>query len=242
MSEQPYQSARDKLVRAQAGDARAREELIRDNLALVKYIVKRFAGRGAEYEDLYQYGCMGLVKAVDRFDPGYDVQFSTYAVPVIMGEIRRYLRDDGPIHVSRTIHERARRVDEFMQAFEAEHARKPSVEEISTGLGMDGGDVLMALNARRSVRSLNEPVRGDGDLRLMDVLGTEPMEAVDKRLTLSKLLRDLSDEERLLIVRRYFKSHTQTQIARDMGISQVQVSRMESRILGRMRKLAGTDG
>lgn len=242
MSEQPYQSARDKLVRAQAGDARAREELIRDNLALVKYIVKRFAGRGAEYEDLYQYGCMGLVKAVDRFDPGYDVQFSTYAVPVIMGEIRRYLRDDGPIHVSRTIHERARRVDEFMQAFEAEHARKPSVEEISTGLGMDGGDVLMALNARRSVRSLNEPVRGDGDLRLMDVLGTEPMEAVDKRLTLSKLLRDLSDEERVLIVRRYFKSHTQTQIARDMGISQVQVSRMESRILGRMRKLAGTDG
>lgn len=242
MSEQPYQSARDKLVRAQAGDARAREELIRDNLALVKYIVKRFAGRGAEYEDLYQYGCMGLVKAVDRFDPGYDVQFSTYAVPVIMGEIRRYLRDDGPIHVSRTIHERARRVDEFMQAFEAEHARKPSVEEISTGLGMDGGDVLMALNARRSVRSLNEPVRGEGDLRLMDVLGTEPMEAVDKRLTLSKLLRDLSDEERLLIVRRYFKSHTQTQIARDMGISQVQVSRMESRILGRMRKLAGTDG
>lgn len=242
MSEQPYQSARDKLVRAQAGDARAREELIRDNLALVKYIVKRFAGHGAEYEDLYQYGCMGLVKAVDRFDPGYDVQFSTYAVPVIMGEIRRYLRDDGPIHVSRTIHERARRVDEFMQAFEAEHARKPSVEEISTGLGMDGGDVLMALNARRSVRSLNEPVRGEGDLRLMDVLGTEPMEAVDKRLTLSKLLRDLSDEERLLIVRRYFKSHTQTQIARDMGISQVQVSRMESRILGRMRKLAGTDG
>lgn len=242
MSEQPYQSARDKLVRAQAGDARAREELIRDNLALVKYIVKRFAGRGAEYEDLYQYGCMGLVKAVDRFDPGYDVQFSTYAVPVIMGEIRRYLRDDGPIHVSRTIHERARRVDEFMQAFEAEHARKPSVEEISTGLGMDGGDVLMALNARRSVRSLNEPVRGEGDLRLMDVLGTEPMEAVDKRLTLSKLLRDLSDEERVLIVRRYFKSHTQTQIARDMGISQVQVSRMESRILGRMRKLAGTDG
>ncbi len=242
MSEQPYQSARDKLIRAQAGDARAREELIRDNLALVKYIVKRFAGRGAEYEDLYQYGCMGLVKAVDRFDPGYDVQFSTYAVPVIMGEIRRYLRDDGPIHVSRTIHERARRVDEFMRAFEAEHARKPGVEEIAEGLGMDSGDVLMALNARRSVRSLNEPVRGDGDLRLMDVLGTEPMEAVDKRLTLSKLLRDLTDEERVLIVRRYFKAHTQTQIARDMGISQVQVSRMESRILGRMRKLAGTDG
>ena len=241
MSEQAYQSARDKLARAQAGDARAREELIRENLALVKYVVKRFAGRGAEFEDLYQYGCMGLVKAVDRFDPAFGVQFSTYAVPVIMGEIRRFLRDDGPIHVSRTINERARRVDAFTQAFECERGRQPSVREIAEGLGMDGGDVLLALNARRGVRSLNEPVGREGDLRLMDVLGTEPMEAVDKRLTLSKLLRDLTEEERVLIVRRYFKSHTQTQIARDMGISQVQVSRMESRILGRMRKLAGTD-
>lgn len=241
MSERSYQSAREKLACAKTGDDQAREEIIRENLALVKYIVKRFAGRGAEFEDLYQYGCMGLVKAVDRFDPGFDVQFSTYAVPVIMGEIRRFLRDDGPIHVSRTIHERARRVDEFAQAFEQEHARKPGVAEIADGLGMDSGDVLLALNARRGVRSLDEPVGGEGELRLMDVLGTEPMEAVDKRLTLSKLLRDLNDEERALIVRRYFKSHTQTQIAHEMGISQVQVSRMESRIIGHMRRLAGTD-
>lgn len=241
MSERSYQSAREKLACAKTGDDQAREEIIRENLALVKYIVKRFAGRGAEFEDLYQYGCMGLVKAVDRFDPGFDVQFSTYAVPVIMGEIRRFLRDDGPIHVSRTIHERARRVDEFAQAFEREHARKPGVAEIADGLGMDSGDVLLALNARRGVRSLDEPVGGEGELRLMDVLGTEPMEAVDKRLTLSKLLRDLNDEERALIVRRYFKSHTQTQIAHEMGISQVQVSRMESRIIGHMRRLAGTD-
>ena len=238
MSEQPYQSALDKLIRARDGDAQAREELIEENLALVKYIVKRFTGRGAEYEDLFQYGCMGLLKAVDRFDPAYPVRFSTYAVPVIMGEIRRFLRDDGPVHTSRTIHDRARKVDAFARAFESEHERPPSVEEIARGLDMDSGDVLMALNSRRSVRSLNEPVRGEGDLRLMDVLGTETMGAVDKRLTLSKLLRDLPDEERALIVRRYFKSHTQTQIAREMGISQVQVSRMESRILKHMRAMA----
>lgn len=242
MSEQAYQSddTREKLIRARDGDAQAREELIRDNLALVKYIVKRFAGR-AEYDDLFQYGCLGLLKAVDRFDPAYPVQFSTYAVPVIMGEIRRYLRDDGPIHVSRTIHERARQVSAFIQAFEAEHQCQPGVEEIASALNMESGDVLLALNSKRSVRSLNEPVGGDGDLRLMDVLGTESMAKVDKRLTLCKLLRDLTDEERALIVRRYFKSHTQTQIAKEMGVSQVQVSRMESRILKRMRQMAGTD-
>jgi len=238
VSEQAYRSgALEKLVRAHGGDLQAREELVRDNLALVKYIVKRFAGR-AEYEDLYQYGCMGLLKAVDRFDPGYSVQFSTYAVPVIMGEIRRYLRDDGPVHVSRTIHERARQVDAFIDGFVAEHERQPSVEEIARALKLEPGDVLLALNSKSRVRSLNEPVNGEGSLRLMDVLGSEPMEAVDMRLTLAKLLKDLSDEERALIVRRYFKSHTQTQIARDMGVSQVQISRMESRILKRMRLMA----
>ena len=242
MSEQPYESsAREKLIRAQSGDAQAREELVRDNIALVKYIVRRFTGRGVEYEDLFQYGCMGLLKAVDRFDPNYSVQFSTYAVPVIMGEIRRFLRDDGPIHVSRTIYERARRVEACVQNYQQEHGRTPSVQEIALELELDGGDVLLALNSRNRVRSLNEPVRGEGDLRLMDVLGAEPMAAVDKRLTLAKLLRDLNPDERMLIVRRYFKAHTQTQIARDMGISQVQVSRMESRILKRMRALAGTD-
>ena len=242
MSEQPYQSdAQEKLSRARDGDKAARETLVEENLALVKFIVKRFAGRGAEMEDLYQYGCMGLLKAVDRFDPSYGVRFSTYAVPVIMGEIRRYLRDDGPIHVSRTIHERARKAQAYIEAFEAEHHRQPGIHEIAGALDLEPGDVLLALNSRGRVRSLDEPVGVGGELSLKDVVGTEPMASVDARLTLAKLLRDLSEEERTLIVRRYFKSHTQTQIARDMGISQVQVSRMESRILKRMRAQAGTD-
>lgn len=237
MSGEPYQSAREKLLRAQNGDAQAREELVQENLALVKYIVRRFTGRGAEYDDLFQYGCMGLLKAVDRFDPDYPVRFSTYAVPVIMGEIRRFLRDDGPIHISRTIRERARRVEDYAKDFARDNGREPTIQEIAEATGLEKGDVLIALDSRRGVRSLEERVSEDGELRFGDVLGTEPMAEVDLRLTLRKLLRDLNDEERSLIVRRYFKAHTQAQIARDLGTSQVQVSRMESRILKRMRAM-----
>ena len=212
---------------------------MKDNLALVKYIVKRFLGRGREFDDLFQWGCLGLVKAIDRFDPEYTVQFSTYAVPVIMGEIRRYLRDDGPVHVSRTIHEQAKKIEAFAARFEAEAGRRPGVQEIAEGLQMDSESVVLAMNSRRRIRSLNEPVNGDAEVRLMDVLGTEPMQQVDQRILLSRLIRDLSGEERTIILRRYFQRHTQTQIARDLGISQVQVSRMESRILKRMRQMAG---
>lgn len=228
-------------MRAHEGDMQAREELVEENMALVRFLVKRFAGRGADSEDLFQYGCMGLLKAIDRFDPEFSVQFSTYAVPVILGEIRRYLRDDGPIHVSRTIHDNARRVEQFCAEWREKYSAEPNVSDVVDGLEMSREDVLLALNARNRVRSLSEPIGGDGDLRLMDVLGTEPMRDIDSRLTLAKLLRDLPDEERTLIVRRYFKSHTQTEIARDMGVSQVQVSRMESRIIKKMRKIAGED-
>ena len=241
MNTDSYQSTREKLIRAREGDAMAREEVVKENLALVKFIVKRFAGRGVEYEDLFQYGCMGLIKAVDRFDPGYTVKFSTYAVPVIMGEIRRFLRDDGPIHISRTIHERARRVDEFVQQFQLDSQRAPSLDEIANALDMEREDVLMAMNCKNRVRSLNESIGAGSDVRVMDIIGRDTMATVDRRLTLSKLLRDLPPEDRMLIVRRYFQLHTQAQIARDMGVSQVQVSRMESRILKRMRDMAGTD-
>jgi len=238
LSAEHNESTREKLARARNGDLRAREELVEENMALVRYLVKRFAGRGAESEDLFQYGCIGLLKAIDRFDPEFSVRFSTYAVPVILGEIRRYLRDDGPIHVSRTIHDNARRVEQFCAEWREAHCEEPGVNEVAEGLGMSREDVVLAINARNRVRSLNEPIGSESDLRLMDVLGDEPMRDIDSRLTLAKLLRDLPDDERTLIVRRYFKSHTQTEIARDMGVSQVQVSRMESRIIKKMRKSA----
>ena len=241
MSVEKNESTRLKLIRAREGDRAAREELVSENIALVKYIVKRFMDRGVEYDDLFQYGCLGLLKAIDRFDAGFQVQFSTYAVPVIMGEIRRFLRDDGPVHVSRTIYEQARKVEKYCAEYQSEHEERPDISQIAEGTGISREDVVLALNSRNRVRSLSEPVRNESDLRLMDVIGTECMQEVDQRLMLAKLLRDLEPEERNLIIRRYFMSHTQTQIAKDMGISQVQVSRMEGRILKRMRKLAGAE-
>ena len=238
LSAEKYEGTLEKLARAHSGDARAREELVAENLPLVHFVLKRFRDRGAEYEDLYQYGCIGLVKAVDRFDPAYNVRFSTYAVPIIMGEVRRYLRDDGPVHVSRTIHDNAMAVERFRASFQAENAREPTINEIADGTRLDREDVVLALNAKRRVRSLSEPVGAGSELRLMDVLGTDTMERVDSRLTLSRLLAELAPDERSIILRRYFQSHTQSAIAKDMGISQVQVSRMESRIIKRMRARA----
>lgn len=235
------ESTRRLLIRAREGDQSAREALVRENIALVKFIVKRFLDRGVEYDDLFQYGCLGLLKAIDRFDPEFQVQFSTYAVPVIMGEIRRFLRDDGPVHVSRTIYEQARKVERYCAEYQAAHGQRPDVGQVADHLKISREDVVLALNSRNRVRSLDEPVKTQSDLRLMDVVGDECMQKVDQRLMLAKLLRDLSDQERNIILRRYFKCHTQTEIARDMGISQVQVSRMEARILKRMRQMSGMD-
>ncbi len=184
---------------------------------------------------------MGLLKAIDRFDPSYRVQFSTYAVPIIMGEVRRFLRDDGPVHVSRTIHDNGVQVVRFRESYFQQHQREPSIEEIARGTGLSDEDVLLSLNARQRVHSLSEPVGTGTQLRLMDVIGTETMSEVDSRIMLSQLLRDLSPEERMIIVRRYFHAHTQSAIAQDMGISQVQVSRLENRILKRMRRNAESE-
>lgn len=208
---------------------------------MVHYVLRRFRDRDGEYEDLFQYGCMGLLKAIDRFDGDYGVRFSTYAVPVILGEVRRYLRDSGPVHISRTIHDNALRVERCRQEYIQANGREPTLAEIGDAAGLDAENVLLAVNACARVRSLSEPVDGEGKLRLMDVLGTDSMAEVDSRLLLGRLLRELAPEERTIIIRRYFRRHTQTEIAKDMGVSQVQVSRMEGRILKRMRLRAGAE-
>ena len=206
-----------------------------ENLPLVHFVLRRFRDRGAEYEDLFQYGCMGLLKAIDRFDPSVGTRFSTYAVPVILGEVRRFLRDDAPVHVSRAIRDDALHIDRYREEFLREHAREPTVDELGAGTGLDREAVVLALNAKREVKSLYEPVGGDGELRLMDVIGEESMGEVDRRLLLAGLLKELSPQERTIIIRRYFRSNTQSEIARDLGVSQVQVSRLERKILNRLR-------
>lgn len=233
-----HESTRMLLQSAREGDRQAREALVKENLPLVRHLVKRFQDRGREYDDLFQYGCLGLLKAIDRFDPAFGTAFSTYAVPVILGEIRRFLRDDGSIHVARSIKENARRVEEARQGVLQASGREPTVDELCEALDLEREDILLALNARQSVRSLDASIDADGELTLKDTLGTDCMEAVEKRLLLGSLLKALPREDMRLIALRYFQRRTQTEIAKEMGVSQAQVSRMESRILKRLREYA----
>ena len=241
MSVSANESTREKLALAQQGDPKAREELVRENLALVKYLVRRFLDRGKEYDDLYQYGCMGLLKAIDRFDLNYDVAFSTYAVPVIIGEIRRYLRDDNPLHIARSIADNARRIEALRADWVQAGKGEPSLEAIGSELGLTSHDLLLALNARQPVRSLTEPIGPNEEISLQETLGEDSMNEIEDRILLRELLRALPDSERTLLIRRYFYAHTQSQIAQDMGLSQVQVSRMEKRIIKHMRQMAGAE-
>lgn len=223
------------LSRSRLGDGQSRDEAIRANLALVGYVTSRFLHRGYEYDDLFQYGCIGLIKAVDRFDPRYGVAFSTYAVPLIIGEIRRFLREDGPVHISRTIKENAAKVARAMDAAAAEGGI--TLEEICEETGLDRQDAVLALHSLAPVKSLTEPVAGDGEILLQDMLGTDDGDKLTDSLALRQALDALDDTERELILKRYFERHTQTAIAGDMGLTQVQISRMEKKVLKKLRDM-----
>lgn len=231
----PHNETMEYIRRAQAGDKAALDALVNENIALVKSVAARFSGRGVEWDDLFQLGCMGLVKAVRGFDLNYSVQFSTYAVPMIMGEIRRFLRDDGQMRVSRVLRERARTCFKAKETFERENGREPTIEELAVRAGMDASDAVEALAAVRSVRSFSEPV-GDDSLTLGDTIGTDDSDKQIEHLELERGMCALDDRESALINLRYFQSMTQSQTGKKLGISQVQVSRMESRIMDKLRK------
>lgn len=244
------------ITRAQAGDREAREILIERNLGLVHTIVRRFLGRGVEPEDLFQIGAIGLMKAVDKFDLGFDVKFSTYAVPMITGEIKRYLRDDGMVKVSRSLKENAVKVRLARQRLQNRLGREPFLQEIAGESGLTAEEILSALEADRGVESLYSRVtQADGsEVYLVDKLadgggdaGGIPgfggsgedaeKERLLNRMLLDQLLGELGEKERELIRLRYFQDKTQTEVARRLGVSQVQVSRLEKRILLRMREM-----
>lgn len=238
------------IQRAQSGDDGARQTLIEENLGLVRHIVKRFAGRGYDAEDLFQTGTIGLMKAIDHFDLSYDVKFSTYAVPLIAGEIRRFLRDDGMVKVSRSLKDAGYKLKQAENEIRTKEGREPSLDELCRATGISREDAVMALDAAAEVESLYKPVyEGDGkQIQLLDQVAakagdgqwedTEKNKLLD-RMLLRQLLEELPEKDRLLIRMRYYEDKTQTQIARQMGISQVQVSRMEKRILIRMRERSG---
>lgn len=230
---------------AHAGDKEARDRLVTDNMGLVWSIVKRFAGRGHEPEDLFQIGSIGLIKAIDKFDLSYDVRFSTYAVPLIVGEIKRFIRDDGMLKVSRSLKELAMKARAAREEMSGELGREPTVEELAARMGICTEELAAALDSGAEVESLYKTIyRGDGnEICLIDKLEEEHngQEQAMNRLVLAELLGELEPQERQIIIMRYYEERTQTQIAGILGISQVQVSRLEKKILKSMRdKLHGT--
>jgi len=229
------------IKKAQDGDKEAREQLINDNVGLVWSIVRRYMGRGQEAEDLFQIGVIGLMKAVDKFDLSYEVMFSTYAVPMISGEIKRYLRDNNSlIKMSRSIKENGWKIKQAKERLSFELGRDATVEELAAATELSMEDVITALEANSEIESIYKTVyQGDGnEIFLVDRIKEEKneTESLINRMTVEKLLDSLEENERILIISRYFEDKTQTETAKLLGISQVQVSRLEKKILLKMRK------
>ena len=228
------------IERSHAGDKEAREVLIENNLGLVHHIVKRFVGRGYDPEDLFQIGCIGLMKAIDKFDLQFDVKFSTYAVPMISGEIKRFLRDDGMVKVSRSVKENGWKITQARERLQYVLGREPTLQELQKETGLSLDDIVMALEAGVEVESIYKSVyQSDGnEIYLIDQLmgDQNEKEYLLNQTLVSQLLDELQGTEKELILLRYFQGKTQVEIARRLGISQVQVSRLEKKILQKMRE------
>lgn len=235
----PDELVRELIPRAQAGDEAARGALVEGNLRLVRALVGRFASTGADLEDLYQIGCIGLLKAVDRFDLSYDVRFSTYAVPLILGEIRRYLRDDGLIRVSRSLKQIAQAARRAEEELRAQLGRDPGVDEVAAKLEVPVEQLVEALDGTRAPTSIHQTVHeGDGDpIYLLDQLAAEggrESQWLD-RVALREGLAKLPQREQVVLFLRFFKGQTQQEVADYLGCSQVQVSRLERAAIAKIR-------
>ncbi|MBQ4528206.1 MAG: RNA polymerase sporulation sigma factor SigG [Clostridia bacterium] len=222
------------------GDKDAREEFIRGNLRLVLSVIQKFSGRGENADDLFQVGCIGLMKSVDNFDLSQNVQFSTYAVPMIIGEIRRYLRDNNSIRVSRSLRDTAYKALGAREKLMAKNENEPTVEEIAKELGMEKEDVVFALDAIQEPVSLFEPVYNDGAdaIFVMDQLSDEKSHDENwlDEISLKEAMKKLGEREKHIIDLRFYKGRTQMEVAKELGISQAQVSRLEKSALGHMKK------
>lgn len=224
----------------QKGDRGAREKLINGNLRLVLSVIQRFTNRGENVDDLFQVGCIGLMKATDNFDLGQNVKFSTYAVPMIIGEIRRYLRDNNPIRVSRSLRDIAYKALQVRDQLVSKHSREPSVTEIADELKIPREDIVFALDAIQEPISLFEPIYHDGGdpIFVMDQIGDEKNHDLQwlEGISVREALRKLSEREKRIITLRFFEGKTQMEVAEEIGISQAQVSRLEKGALLHLRK------
>lgn len=227
------------IAKAQNGNAAAKATLIEQNTPLIKSIVRRYLGKNVEYDDLFQISSIGLLKAVANFSLEYNVRFSTYAVPMILGEIKRFMRDDGFLKVSRSIKTLSAKINQFVDSYKKENSTEPTVEIIAQNFNVEPSEVVFAMDAGRMPLSLNEKIN-DSDEKsqcLMDKLASpnKDDELID-RVILRSVIDQLSPREKKIIVLRYFRDKTQSEIARQLGVSQVQVSRLENKIMEKIRK------
>lgn len=227
------------LKRVKQGDSEAREQLVNGNLRLVLSVIQRFTNRGENLDDLFQVGCIGLIKSIDNFDISQNVRFSTYAVPMIIGEIRRYLRDNNPIRVSRSMRDVAYRAMQVKEKLINDTQREPTIEELAKAMELPKEDIVMALESVVDPVSLYEPVYSDGGdtIYVMDQIGDKNMDEdwLDE-ITLKEAIRKLSPREKRILSLRFFEGHTQMEVAAEIGISQAQVSRLEKGALSKIKK------
>ena len=230
------------IRRAKEGDQVAKESLIEHNVSLVKCIVKRYLGKGVEYDDLFQIGCMGFLKAIAGFDESFGVKFSTYAVPMIAGEIKRFMRDDGSVKVSRTMKQTAKEINLFIEEYLASHDKEPSIKEISSRFGLEESETVFIMGSSKMPLSLygGAEFKDGKERELIETLpATDDQEEMIERMLLKGAIEALPERERKIIILRYFRDMTQSEVAEKIGVSQVQVSRIESKIIKEFRhKLA----
>lgn len=227
----------DLVTQAKNGDDLAKEKLITVNSPLIKSVIKRYLNKGIEYDDLFQLGALGFVKAIKNYDSSFNVKFTTYAVPMIAGEIKRFLRDDGTVKVSRSIKHQSIQIKNFIVEYNQRHGTNPTLDQISQKFNMDKSDIVFAMEANINPLSLNDKFEDDNSCTLMDKISDDfsPEKYIDK-LAIRELIENLSAREKQVIIMRYYMDKTQSEIAKALGVSQVQVSRIENKVLKEMKE------
>lgn len=225
------------IKKAQTGDEDAKNMLVEHNFPLVKSIIRRFKGSHIEYDDLYQIGCLGFIKAINNFDPKYNVRFSTYVVPMVIGEVKRFLRDDGYIKVSRSIKMQNILITRFIEEYSAKHHQNPSIKEISQKFDIQEQELMFIMESSKMPISIYTPFESEKNgLLLIDrYLSTDETDGMLSSIMLKEALRALPEREKKIVLLRYFRDKTQAEIAKELNISQVQVSRLENKVLENLK-------
>ncbi len=226
------------VARAQQDDQQAKTVLLEENSPLIKSVIKRFTNKGIEYDDLYQLGCIGFLKAIKNFNAEFGVKFSTYVVPMVIGEIKRFLRDDGMVKVSRALKTLNMQINKYIDQFMKDNGRSPAIDEIACNFKLDPQDIIIAMDSAKMPISLYSPIEDDSDtLNLIDRIEADDDNGVKllDNIVLKDLIVGLNERDKKIILMRYYFDKTQTQIAKELGISQVQVSRLENKILESFR-------